>query len=278
MIRRIFHQNWVWIVAVYGILLFELIIIGLLPYLLGKAVDAVLAEEYRDFWLYLAALIIGLIVGVSRRAFDTRAFMKVWCNAAIETVRKLVDSGMKTTTIINRSDLVYRYVGFFENTIPRTTHCFVDIIISLIMIWIVIPWTGCAVTGLTVITITTSYYLACWEKRVDVRIQASREKINHAIEHKRDANIKTGYHELRKHQVRLSDIDSINWGIVDVAEVTSKVLIIFALAQQGHTVGTIMATITYGLRLFMKIGMLTYSFMEIKEIEVANDLTQGAVQ
>ena len=275
MIGQIFKRNWLWIITTYSLLLIELVIFALAPYLLGKAVDAVLGQSYQDFWIYLGALILGLVIGFGRRVFDTRAFMRVWCGAAIDTVKKLLARGHHTAVIINRSDLVWRYVTFFEGTLPRTAACIVDITVALVMIFIVIPYTGSIVTILTILALLISYRLACWSKTVDVKMQAAREKVNHAIEDKDMAGVESGYQELRKHQVRVSDINALNWGSVDVVEVTAKVMIIFALAQQGHTVGTIMATIAYGLRLFTRVGVLTYSFMDIKEIEVANDLTQG---
>jgi len=274
MIRQIFQKNWGWLLITYSLLLVELTIFSFAPYLLGKAVDAVLAQTYTHFWIYLGALVLGLIIGSARRAFDTRAFMKVWAQAAVETVRKLLGRRMSPSMIINRSDLVWRYVMFFEGTLPRTAHSIMDIGVALVMIFLVIPHTGMIVTGATIIAIAVSYRLACWAKTTDVKIQHERERINSAVDQGVMTEIENGYDELRQHQVRLSDINALNWGIVDAIEIGCKVLVIFALAQQGHTVGTIMATLTYSLRLFIRIGALTYSFMDIKEIEVANDLTQ----
>ena len=203
--------------------------------------------------------------------------MKVWRDVSVGIVRSLVGCGLRSTIVINRAELTYRYTNFFEGCLPRTAGCVIDIIVALIMIFLVIPSTGLIVTAATFVSLMLSYHLACRQKVVDVKVQEERERVNHAIENNQMDEVEHGYHELKKLYVRESDINAINWSTTDIIEIICKVLIIFALAKQGHSVGTIMATVSYGLRLFQKTGVLTYTFMEIKELEVANNLTGNTI-
>ena len=271
MLKEIFKDHKGWIIFTYSVTVLEFVIFGLLPYLLGRAIDALLAEQINDFIIYVGCCVIGLAVGFFRRRMDTRVFMDIWRRKATFVVGGLIDRGISTPKLFSRAELVKLYPDFFEFTVPMAISSVLEIVIASVMICLVVPpWVGLVVTALAVLSVLFAYFFSCVIRSIERRLQKVREKKDDALSNRDLEGVAEEYQCLQKEWVRRSDLDAYCWGVCDLLGIVAIVILIVVITKENFTAGVILASVTYCVKMFIRSGFLAYFFNHIQEIDVAN--------
>ena len=270
MLKEIFKDHKGWIIFTYSVTVLEFVIFGLLPYLLGRAIDALLAEQTNDFMLYIGCCVTGLVIGFFRRRMDTRVFMNIWRRKATFAVGGLIDRGISTPKLFSRAELVKLYPDFFEFTVPMAISSVLEIVIASVMICLVVPWAGLVVTALAVLSVLFAYFFSCVIRVIELRLQKIREKKDDALSNRDLEGITEEYQCLQKEWVSRSDLAAYCWGVCDLLGIVAIVILIVAITKENFTAGVILASVTYCVKMFMRSVFLAYFFNHIQEIDVAN--------
>lgn len=270
MLREIFKKNKWWIGFTYCVLLLEFLIFALVPYLLGKAVDGLLQQDYHSFGVYVALSTVGLVIGFFRRRFDTRIFMRIWRDKATDTVKDMNQRGVDSTKVVSRYRLVGTYADFFEFTLPTSISSMMEIAVSLFMIWLVLPWGSLFVLILALLAMLSYYYFSFQIQKTELEIQKLREKTDAAIVAQDMSTIDADFEEMRQKWVKRSDLDAYSWSVNDILAIVAEVAILILVVVNGHSVGTIMSTLTYVYKLFERTGLLSFYFNHVKQIEMVD--------
>jgi hypothetical protein len=196
---------------------------------------------------------------------DTRVYANIWSRAAKETVGRLL--GIGAAKVISRAGLVERYISFYELILPNSVSSLVETMISFVMIYLAIGHSAWWILLCMVVGMVGSYYFSCLAKHVESAAQGIRESINHDIE----SGVIPNYGELSERMVEQSDIEAMNWGLMDLCRIVAEVILIVVLMQSEVTVGLVMSSVTYCWRIFQHSEMLYYFLANWKEIEVANE-------
>jgi ABC-type multidrug transport system fused ATPase/permease subunit len=270
MLKDIFWGNKRKILFTYFILIFEFVIFAMIPYLLGKAIDGVVANDNQSFFIYLSLLLFGLVIGFGRRIYDTVVYSRIWADKVKDTVKDLKDRNVNQPKIVSRYRLLFLYSDFFEHTIPSSISSFVEIVVALVMLALVVPLPifGC-VLSLAIIAMTVYYIISCYTQRVETDVQHLKEKIDAEII-ENGAKVDEDVDKLADRYIVNSNLDALGWGIQDILSVVAEVIVIFAIVGNDATVGTIMATLTYVWKLFCHTGCLSDFFYQTKKIQMAN--------
>jgi ABC-type multidrug transport system fused ATPase/permease subunit len=271
MLRDILKDHKGWITFTYILTVLEFAIFALLPYLLGKAVDALLAKDSDSFVFYIGCCVTGLFLGFFRRRMDTRVFMSIWKIRAVSTIESLIDRGVQTPKLFSRSQLVKRYPDFFEFTLPMTVSSVMEIFIAGLMICLVVPLTGLLVSGLCILAIGSSYAFSRLIRCVEDRMQHIREERDNSIAQRDMNGVEEQYEGLKTAWVTRSDLDAYCWGVSDLLGVVAEVILIVAIVNENVTAGTILASVTYCGKMFIRSGFLAYFFNHLQELDVATE-------
>jgi membrane protein implicated in regulation of membrane protease activity len=269
-LKDIFNSHRAWIVFTYVVTVLEFAFFGMLPFLLGRAVDALLTDHTEDFVLYVSCCVTGLVIGFIRRRMDTRVFMNIWRLRAVSSIGGMMDRGVKTTKLFSRVDLVKRYPDFFEFTIPMTVSAVMEIAIASVMIYLVVPWVGLIITALAILAVVSTYLFSRLMRSIEVRMQGVRERRDDALNQRNLDGVANEYVHLQKDWIIRSDLDAYCWGICDLLGILAEVILIVAIVKENVTVGTILASVTYCGKMFIQSGFLAYFFNHIQEIIVAD--------
>ena len=281
MLGSVFRANRRWIATTYALLGIEFAAFSVMPYLLGKTVDGLLAGRRRYFGIYLACSLGAFVLGVVRRRLDTRVFTGVWVDRSLVSIRRLASGGVSKSYILSRVGLVGTYGNFFETTVPATVSAVVDLVISFAMIWVVVPVTA-AIVGLeALLAIASTYVFSFFIQRVERQTQVARERTDARIVADDLSRIEADYAGLRRQYIRRSDIDATCWGVVDLLKIAADATAMLALVrwaalQPTPPVGTILATLMYTARLFEKAGFLSAYFNHLKQIQMVDDILAKA--
>ena len=275
MLKDIFKDHKAWIIFTYSITVLEFALFAFLPYLLGKAIDSLLADNTEDFVFYIGCSVAGLIVGFVRRRMDTRVFMSIWRIKAIDTINSLIGRGVPTAKLFSRSQLVKRYPDFFEFTIPLMVSATMEIAIASVMICLVVFWTGLIVTGLAILAVASSWLFSLLIRRIENRMQLIRERRDKALSERNMAAVEEEYVHLTKDWIKYSDLDAYCWGVCDLLGIVATVFLTLAVVEADASIGMILASVTYCVKMFERSGFMAYFFNHIQELAVFKEFLEG---
>ena len=271
MIREIYNGNKKAILATYTVLIIETLVFSLFPFYLGKSIDGLLEKQYGWFTFYISVCAIGIVIGISRRMFDTRVFAGVWNRISTRTVLHLIDRKVDASKIITRADLSTRFVDFFEYNIPNLFHYSISISTAVVMLSLSVPLISrwlCLLAGLA---LAVSYFVSTKCKIQDIKIQESLDISNKAINEKDKDGVVDAYKVRTSCYVKTSDWHAFSWGVTDILGVLGDVLVILVLVKMDCSPGKIISTVTYTWQLFGNVNGLLYFFINMKEVEVAKE-------
>lgn len=272
MIRSIFRRYRLQILLAYLLFAVEFIIFALLPYMLGVAIDGMLLKHSTPFNWYVITCCVVITLGLARRRVDTRVFATMWSRHTAGAIEGLMARGIESSSIISRSHYAQVYTNFFEYSLPSMMSGILNIIVSLVMIWIVSLKGGIACSSGLMITLASCYYFACRMQDVDYKFQEAKEEIDASTLNSDIDAVHQGYRRQCTLMIQRSDLDASNWFILDAISIGCQIVLALYIIESGESVGTIMSTLNYANRLFDRVDVLSFFFENCKQIQIAYKL------
>lgn len=271
MIWALFSQHKARILLTYAIFMVEFVLFAFLPFFLGKGIDALLAGKPLHFWIFVCLAVAGEAIGYLRRRFDTRVFMSIWTKSVSKTIGGMIDRGLKSELIINRSYLVQHYVNFFEYTMPSGVSSIVNILISCWMI-VMAAHSASVVLVMVLIAMAICYILSHKIQAAELAIQDSREAVGESIGAADKDKVSENYDLMGRRFIHRSDLDALAWTSASSLSLLSQVVVVLLVVNAGHTLGTIMACIAYTTRIFERVDILGMLLNQWKQVGIADKL------
>jgi ABC-type multidrug transport system fused ATPase/permease subunit len=186
----------------------------LYPLLIGLAINDLLDSKFNGV-VHLAGLgVLSLIFGSARRFYDTRIYSGIYCQVAPEMVATEKEKGSSISKISARSNLLTEFVEFLENSMPEI----IGGIVSLVGILAIISTLNLnvffACIGLLVVMFVVYGLSGKMNYRLNANYNTQLEKQVEAIESNKSDIIKNHYSSLMKWNIKLSDLETINYFII----------------------------------------------------------------
>ncbi|MCG8326897.1 MAG: ABC transporter six-transmembrane domain-containing protein [Chitinophagales bacterium] len=256
----------------------------LFPLFIGYAIDDALKGAYNGAFLLGGLGVASLIVGSSRRLFDSRFYARIYRELGFDISTR---EGLTPSKQTARLSMLGEMVEFFENSIPQIVNSIIGLVGTLIIVASLNSkiFAGCLVILLFVFLV---YALT---KNKTIRFNT---EYNNAVERqvdilsKNDApSLKNYLRNLMKWNVKLSDLETINFSIVWMLMMGFLVISII-WAVDGGTVnyGAVFALIMYVFQYIESVITLPFFYQQwlrLKEISkrlsevVIFDLSQKKV-
>ena len=217
---------------------------ALLPLLIGWSIDGLLADDWHAFFLLIGALSGLLAISIARRVYDTRAYGTMRVEMGKALVRRSRD---RPTSVTNARVLMGReLVDFLEVTAPQTITAFVQIVISIALL-LSFHSTLAASAGGAAIGIVLIYALFWrWFFRINGDLNARLEKQVTVIDGGKLRRIGAHFLGIRRAEVRLSDAESLVYGLIFLVLLSMLSFNLwFAATQSGATPGQIFSIVSY---------------------------------
>ncbi len=234
------------------------------PFVLGLAINDLIAGENRGLWMFCALYLISFIIGTVRRYYDTRAYTSIYTEVASNIAQIQNDKNVPISNIAARSALVKELVDFFEHDITQGFTSLIGVIGALVMLAIFDVWIfmGCL---LTIILIIIIYSLS------NHKIYDFNLKLNDELEHRIDvlesrqsSSIFNHFKNISKWMVKLSDIETVNFGIIEILLFTLAIFTLYLSASAvDATAGGIFSALTYVLEFSEGVFMLPILFQQV---------------
>ena len=230
----------------WGLTLVETAVFAAFPLLIGWSIDGLLAGDWSAFLVLIAVFVLILIVAFGRRVYDTRAYGTI----RVEMGKTQAERTKKEpVSVINARVLMGReLVDFLEVEAPIAAMAFIQVIAAVI---ILLSFHGvlALTAGGTAVAILVIYGL--FSKRffrLNSELNEQSENQVTALETGSPKKIAAHFIGLRRQEVRLSDLESVVYGIIfTVLMAMLGFNLWFAATQLGASPGNIFSIVTYSL-------------------------------
>lgn len=270
MIKEILKENKLQIAFIYSLLIIQYMLFAMMPYLLGKAIDDLLQKDNFGLLKLLIAEISALFLGFFLKRYDTKVFMKIFCDKAIKAVQILRDKNILPSKIAARYQLVGFYSDFFEYSLPQIINAFIGAGTALFMLYITDHKIGMIASLLFLFMILVNKIYSFKTQKVDLDIQNNKESVNHTLIE--NLEYKPHLISLSSNYVKKSNLDAANFFFNDSLSIIMHVSIMLMLVYTNPSVGAITSTLLYVDKLYGVTYNIFYFFMFMRSIENTNKL------
>lgn len=215
----------------------------LFPLVIGRAIDSVLAGSVRGLYEF-AALGIGTMgIGIARRFVDSRAYARVFRRLGEELVTRDSASGASIKTA--RLRMLQEFVEFFENQVPGLITGIIGLGGTLLILAALNRpvFVGCV--GITAASLVLYALTGKLTTRYNAGLNDELERQVDAVESGEPGRIAGHLRALMRWNIRLSDLEAINFGVVWVFLMGLLVFSIESTAEQTVEYGSIFAIVMY---------------------------------
>jgi len=236
------------------LLVLEAISILLIPLLIGLSVDGLVNSEYFGLYLLASLSFAVLIIGAGLRFYDTRIYARIFQDLAFTLFSHEKEHKSTTSVITARVNLLNEIIEFFENSLPMLLSNIISFV-GVVIIVSTLDHYVMAICILASVLIVLIYVLTShkfydynqnqnneFEKQVTIFTEGKAERV------------KSHYAKLMIWNVKLSDLETINFSLVWLILGSLLIGSIFLIVNNGSA--------SYG----QKITAIMYIFQFIEVV------------
>ena len=252
--------------------LFSVEMLGLLfrPFFLGKAVDDLLEGSYRGL-IYLAAThLVWLVAGTIRHMYDTRTYTAIY-TALVTRLLSRKYKNSEVSKLSAHSTLAREFIDFLEYDLNYVVEASYNLIGSLVMLFFYDKMVVFVCLIILVPVIATSYFYGKRMKRLN---QLKNDELENQVEiigTRNAKKINQHYANLRKWQIKISDKEAWNFGIMELMVLA---VIICALLittdthwKEGFLAGDIIGIYNYILKFVGGLDTIPYTVQRLSSLK-----------
>jgi ABC-type multidrug transport system fused ATPase/permease subunit len=217
-LKKIFLKHKLQLLITY--LLFSLEMIGALltPYFLGEAVNDLINKSYNGLIYLCVVRFLWMIVGVIRQRYDTRTYSSIY-NAIVTKFLTRQINHKDVSKLSAHSTLAREFVDFLEHDLVYVLEAIYNIFGSLILLFFYDVRVVGICFSILIPVLTISYFYGKKMKQLNKTKNDELENQIDVIQSGNIAAIHKHYDKLRFWQIKISDKQAINFGIMEMLSI-----------------------------------------------------------
>jgi ABC-type multidrug transport system fused ATPase/permease subunit len=268
-LRRIFVKHRYRLIFTYSLFSLEMLGSLLRPYFLGEAVNDLIAGSYRGLIL-LAIVHFGYLgVGTLRHMVDVRTYTSIYTELVTRMLSRRFDDE-DVSRLSAHSTLAREFIDFLEFDLNFIIEAAYNLVGSLILLFF---YDRSVVVVCLAILIPVSLIAYRYGKRLTQLTQFKNDELElqvDVISTRDQKEIDRHYWFLRKYQIRLSDQEAWNFGIMEfmvLVVITVSLLIITRHTGKVMKAGDIIGTYTYILKFVSGLDTIPYTLQRYSSLK-----------
>lgn len=257
------------------LVLLEAIAMLLLPLVIGFAIDGLVVGSYTGVY-QLAGVGFGILVsGSVRRLYDTRVYSSIYVDLSSETVEK--DTKSTTSMLTARMNMLKELVEFFENSFPELIVSLIGLLGTIAILYSLNfkIFLGCLFVLFLIVIV-----FAFTSKRtttLNYHYNNTLENQVVALDNRNTKSIRTFMMKLMQWNIKLSDLETIIFGIIWLGMTALIVFSVVEAAKDGTLkAGAIMSIVMYVFQFAEGSGMLPLYYQQYLRLnEISERLKSG---
>lgn len=272
-LKRVFLKHKYRLVLTYSLFSLEMLGSLLRPYFLGEAVNDLLKGSY--FGLMMLALVhfAYLAAGTLRHRVDTRTYTAIYTSLVTKMLsRRFEDEDISRLSA--HSTLAREFIDFLEFDLNFIIEACYNLVGSLILLMFYNKAVVLVCLGVLVPVCFISYG---YGKRMKKLTQFKNDELElqvDVISTKDVKEINRHYRLLRKWQIRISDREAWNFGIMELlvlTVITLSLLVVTYHSKKTLEAGDIIGIYTYILKFVSGLDTIPYT---VQRYSTLKDITQ----
>ncbi len=256
-------------------LLFSLEMTGSLlrPFFLGMAINDLMEHSYRGLILLSLVHFVWLVIGTIRHRYDTRTYSAIYTSLVTKFLSRKIKS-QEVSKLSAHSTLAREFVDFLEFDLVYIIEAVYNILGSMILLFFYQSSVVLLCLAILLPVMTISYFYGKKMKRLTQLKNDELEKQVNVISSGDSTAIQKHFNNLRKWQIRISDQEAWNFGMMELMVMVVIALSLLITNQvAGTTVlaGNIIGIYTYILKFVSGLDTIPYT---VQRITALNDITQ----
>ena len=197
--------------------LFSIEMLGSLlrPFFLGVAVNDLIKGSYHGLIILSAVHFGWLVVGTIRHMYDTRTYSAIYTSLVTRFLSRRI-AKKDVSKLSAHSTLSREFVDFLESDLPYIIDAFYNIVGSLILLCFYESAVVLVCFCILIPVLVISYFYGKKMKRLTELKNDELEKQVSVIAVGNEEMIKGHYNKLRKWQIKISDKEAWNFGVIEV--------------------------------------------------------------
>lgn len=276
-VGRLFRAFWWQILVTWVLTLLETALFALLPLLIGWSIDGLMKGEAGAFRWFILTVTGLMVIATLRRLYDTRVYGTIRVELGrIQAAR----SAAEPVSIRNARVLMGReLVDFLEKTAPEAMEALVQVIVAVAVLlsfhgYLAANSAGALVLMLLIYTVAAPRFF-----RLNGALNEASEGQVAALDSHRPRRIAAHFMRLRRQEVRLSDTESVVYGLIfSVLLVMLSFNIWFAATRLGASTGTIFSVVAYSQEFLQSAVQLPVALQALTRLrEISERISRGGV-
>lgn len=269
LIKKLAIQHKSQLLLTYSLFSLEMLGSLLRPYFLGKAVNDLIRGSYQGLIELSVIHLIWIIVGVLRHRFDTRTYSAIYTSLVTRFLtRKIQQSDVSKLSA--HAALAKEFIDFLEFDLVYVVEAGYNIIGSMILLYFY-EWQVVGIClGILLPVLLLSYG---YGKKMEVLNKEKNNELEKQVDIITTGNekaIDTHFKNLRKWQVRISDQDAWNFGIMELmvlVVITFSLYITHITSSPTLMAGSLIGIYNYILKFVSGLDTIPYTVQRISSLK-----------
>ncbi|MCY4076668.1 MAG: ABC transporter six-transmembrane domain-containing protein [Acidobacteria bacterium] len=232
----------------------------LFPLALGRAIDAALGDTLRGFYELAGLGIVAMAIAIARRVVDSRAYARIYARLGEDLV--LRESGGSTSTLTARLGMLREMVEFFENSLPNLINSTVGLVGTLLILSALNPAIALGCLGVGVVTAVLYALTSRLTTRYNRGLNDEHERQVDAVGSGDALRVGRHLRDLMRWNIRLSDLEAANFGVVWLFMVGLLVFSVSAAAEATTEYGSVFAVVMYVFQFGDSVILLPFFYQQ----------------
>ncbi|MDP1764755.1 MAG: ABC transporter six-transmembrane domain-containing protein [Sediminibacterium sp.] len=271
-LRKLIQKHRTQLVITY--LLFSLEMLGSLlrPYFMGEAINDLMKGSYHGLIILSGVHLAWLIIGTIRHRYDTRTYSAIYTSLVTRFLSRRIDQSA-VSKLSAHSTLAREFVDFLEFDLVYVIEAGYNLLGSVILLYFYDRSVVLLCLAILVPVIGISYVYGKRMKRLNRLKNDELEQQVDIITSGNKKAIVTHFNNLRHWQIRISDQEAWNFGIMELmVMVVIGISLLVTNQVSGTTImaGSLIGIYTYILKFVSGLDTIPYTVQRLTSL---NDIT-----
>jgi ABC-type multidrug transport system fused ATPase/permease subunit len=269
-IKNIFLKHKYQLLLTYTLFGLEMLGLLLRPFFLGEAVNDLIKGSYHGLILLAASHVAWLIIGSIRHMYDTRTYSAIYTTLVTRLLSRRFAGG-EISKLSAHSTLAREFIDFLEYDLNYVIEACYNLLGSLILLYfydknVVLL---CLLVLLPVMLV--SYFYGKKMRRFTKLKNDELEEQVSIIGTRDRKKIFNHYQNLRRWQIKISDMEALNFGMMEVISVVVLVAALLITVKSGPQpalmAGSIIGIYNYILKFVTGLDTIPYMVQRITSLK-----------
>ena len=272
-LKRLMQKHLYRLLLTYSLFSLEMLGSLLRPFFLGLAINDLIKGSYQGLIILSVIHVIWLITGSLRHMYDTRTYSAIYNSLVTQFLSRRYGKS-EVSKLSAHSTLAREFVDFLEFDLVYVIEALYSIVGSLVLLY----FYDAAVVGicfaLLIPVMAISYFYGKRMKRLTRLKNDELEKQVNIISEGNNDLIKRHYDKLRKWQIKISDNEALNFGIIEImvmVVIGASLVISTKFFGTAMLAGNIVGMYAYILKFVSGMDTIPYTVQRLTSL---NDITR----